>query len=46
MLHFMSSSVEPIIELQSRECNIPISTSIKPSGVIADNVYIFMYSTS
>lgn len=46
VLLFMTSSVEPIIEMQSRECNIPILTSIKPSGVIADNIYIFMYYTS
>lgn len=45
MLLFMTSRVEPIMELQSRQCNIPILTSIKPSGVIADNIYIFMYYT-
>lgn len=46
MLLFMTSSVEPIMKLQNRECNIPILTSIKPSGVIADNIYIFMYYPS
>lgn len=46
MLLFTASSVKPIMELQSREYNILILTSIKPSGVIADNIYIFMYHTS
>lgn len=42
MLLFITSSVEPIMELQSRECNIPILTSVKLSGAIGDNIYIFM----
>lgn len=42
----MTSAVELVMELQGRECNIPILTSIKPSGVIADDIYIFTHDAS